>query len=529
MRFKNLELHGFKSFVDQTAIAFDDGITAIVGPNGCGKSNISDAIRWVIGEQRPKTLRGTKMEDFIFSGSASRKPSGYAEVSITLTDVAGRISKPELSEFNEITVTRRLYRSGESEYLINRAPCRLKDVVDLFLDTGVSTKAFSIIEQDQVQRIVTSKPEERRFIVEEAAGIMKYKNRRHQALLKLEHSNDNLERVNDIIGELQRQRNSLKRQAGKAERYKKYRAEAKQLFIATASVELRDLRATEETVTAELRRLEEVRTSIETDIASRQNQMAALQSAVDEQVNEINRLREEEYRLGSLIKHNEESISIFRRQIEEAQLQVEKFRAEVTALEQRRDSMQSELAEKNTAVESLQSVVSDKTAQLEERKREETSAREGIQAILSAISQNEEELSETANRLSALRSNLASTKTRLELVRKRLENVTHEKHSAVFELENLRKARDEKNSALLARQENFNGVRSELGEMDEKRKRILEQKTAKEEDISRVMTLVTEERARLSYLKEIESAREGFQEGTRSLLKLKEQQHEAAS
>jgi len=174
MYFKSIEMTGFKSFVDPTKVTFGKGLTGIVGPNGCGKSNISDAIRWVLGEQRPKLLRGAKMEDFIFNGSSGRKPSGMAEVSITISDIGGMIKRPELAEYSEVTVTRRLYRSGESEYMINKTLCRLKDVVDLFLDTGISTRAFSIIEQDQVQRIVTSKPEERRFIIEEAAGIMKY-------------------------------------------------------------------------------------------------------------------------------------------------------------------------------------------------------------------------------------------------------------------------------------------------------------------------------------------------------------------
>ena len=195
MKFKRLEMLGFKSFVDKTVIEFSGDLTAIVGPNGCGKSNVSDAIRWVLGEQGPKNLRAKKMEDVIFDGSADRKPLGMAEVSLTISDLKGVVSSPQFSDYGEIVVTRRLYRSGESEYLINRNPCRLKDIVDLFLDTGVSLDTFSIVEQGRIEGLVNAKPIDRRILIEEAAGIMKYKNRRNEALRKLELAQSNLSGV----------------------------------------------------------------------------------------------------------------------------------------------------------------------------------------------------------------------------------------------------------------------------------------------------------------------------------------------
>src|SRR5512143_4014847 len=239
MQLRTLEMIGFKSFGDKTTISFQGGVTAVVGPNGCGKSNIADAIRWVLGEQSAKHLRGNSMEDVIFNGSESRKPLGLAEVSLTLTDVAGLPS--EFGQYSEIEITRRLYRSGESEYLINKIPCRLKDIRDLMMDAGMGAKLHAIIEQDKVDQILSSKPQDRRFLFEEVAGVMKYKARRQEALSKLEATQQNQLRVNDIIIEVKRQVNSLDRQARKAERYQKLRAELKEIDSRLASVEYSNL------------------------------------------------------------------------------------------------------------------------------------------------------------------------------------------------------------------------------------------------------------------------------------------------
>lgn len=236
MKIKRLVIHGFKSFVDKTTFNFPIGITAVVGPNGCGKSNIVDAIRWVLGEQNPRHLRGKLMEDVIFSGSDDRKPLGMAEVVLTLSNEEGR-APAEYINFTEIEVMRRLYRSGESEYYINKVPCRLKDIVDLFTDTGIGTRAYSILEQGQVAWVISSRPEERRVLFEEAAGINRYRYRKADALRRLESTRQNLTRVQDIIGEVKRQINSFSRQAKKAERYKALREELKVIELLLTSKE----------------------------------------------------------------------------------------------------------------------------------------------------------------------------------------------------------------------------------------------------------------------------------------------------
>ncbi|MGW8272864.1 MAG: AAA family ATPase, partial [Thermodesulfovibrionales bacterium] len=230
MKIEKIELNGFKSFAEKTTFNLHSGITCIVGPNGCGKSNIVDAFRWVLGEQSAKTLRGEKMEEVIFNGSASRKPKGMAEVTLAISGLGGSNGNGG-GDDRIFTVTRRLYRSGESEYLINRNPCRLKDIKDLFLDTGLEVKSYSIIEQGRIGDILNSKPVERRFLIEEVAGVMKYKVRKAEAQSKLESSRQNLQRITDVVSEVKKQIGTLDRLAKKAERYKALADELKEIDL----------------------------------------------------------------------------------------------------------------------------------------------------------------------------------------------------------------------------------------------------------------------------------------------------------
>jgi chromosome segregation protein len=263
MRLERLEIAGFKSFSDRSELSFDEGVTAIVGPNGCGKSNVADALTWVMGEQSAKSLRGEKMEDVIFNGSDARKPTGTAEVRLRFSGVriapsalpgAGELQLDDQTAANgnghqangnghgngngnghhvaelmeavrEVEVTRRLYRSGESEYLIDGHTCRLKDIHELLMDTGLGAKAYAIIEQGKIGLILSSRPTDRRQLIEEAAGITKYKARRRAAELKLEAAQQNLTRIDDIVYEVEKQRGSLQRQAAKARRYGRLRDE----------------------------------------------------------------------------------------------------------------------------------------------------------------------------------------------------------------------------------------------------------------------------------------------------------------
>src|SRR5512142_1851277 len=282
MHIKKLEISGFKSFVDRTVIHFDHDVIGIVGPNGCGKSNIVDSMRWCMGEQSPKHLRGKSMEDVIFNGSESRGPNGVAEVTITFDNSDREYAAtlpPEFAAFPEIAVTRRLFRDGTSNYLINRTEVRLRDVTELFLGTGVGTKAYSIVEQGRIGQIVTARPEDRRLFVEEAAGITKYKQRRRQAERKMELTRQNLLRLTDIVSEIDRSRASLKRQVAKAERFIEYRKELDDLSLHDATHRLLELIVTER---------------VETDgLADASEKAGAARGALRERETEIEVVREQ--------------------------------------------------------------------------------------------------------------------------------------------------------------------------------------------------------------------------------------------
>src|SRR5574344_1608480 len=227
MYIKSIEVQGFKSFANKINFEFHNGITGIVGPNGSGKSNVADAVRWVLGEQRIKQLRGAKMEDVIFAGTENRKPLGFAFVAITLDNSDHSLA----IDFDEVTVSRRIFRSGESEYMINGAVCRLKDVNELFYDTGIGKEGYSIIGQGQIDAILSGKPEERRELFDEAAGIVKFKRRKIASEKKLDEERQNLVRVNDILSELEKQLGPLEKQSEKAKIYLKKKEELKTLDV----------------------------------------------------------------------------------------------------------------------------------------------------------------------------------------------------------------------------------------------------------------------------------------------------------
>src|ERR1051325_2159789 len=271
MHLQSLELFGFKSFADKTVFNFHEGVTAIVGPNGCGKSNLLDAIKWVLGEQSAKSLRGGEMADVIFNGTDTRKPLGFAEVSLTFAECASELEV----DWNEVRVTRRVYCDGNSEYFLNKTPCRLRDIQNLFADTGVARAAYSMMEQGKIDMILSSRPEDRRAVFEEAAGITKYKTQKREALRKLEATEANLLRLGDIIREVKRQIGSLQRQAGKARRYQVLLADLQVLDTHNSRAQLEAFEAELEQARREIARLHDSETEAHQKIEAGENDLAA--------------------------------------------------------------------------------------------------------------------------------------------------------------------------------------------------------------------------------------------------------------
>ena len=294
---------------------FDDGVTAVVGPNGCGKSNVVDAVRWVMGEQSPKRLRGKGMEDVIFAGSETRPPIGMAEVMLTF-DCSDGDAPAGFSEYSEVEITRRLYRSGESEYRLNKTPCRLRDIQDFFRDSGVGLRGYTIVEQGRIAEIVSAKADERRVLIEEAAGISKYKARRREAESKIASTETNLDRVNDILGEIRRQISSLERQARKAARYKRLRETQRVLDLSIAADERREMMQVVEEARANLSSLRDQVTALQTNLSERELHAEEQRIALTETEKLVAGRAEALYTLRSEIKQIEGQIELNRRETE---------------------------------------------------------------------------------------------------------------------------------------------------------------------------------------------------------------------
>jgi chromosome segregation protein len=526
MQLKTLEMIGFKSFSDKTTIAFQPGITAVVGPNGCGKSNISDAIRWVLGEQSAKHLRGDKMEDVIFNGSESRKPLGMAEVTLKFTNTGGSVSS-EFGQYTEIEITRRLYRSGDSEYLINKIPCRLKDIRDLMMDAGVGAKLHAIIEQDRVKKIIESKPEERRFLFEEAAGVMKYKARRQEALAKLEATQQNQLRVTDIITEVKRQLNSLDRQAKKAERYQKLRAEMKELEYRLASVEYSDLGLAWTAATDEFKKAESgltelhaalgtVESGIEesrTDALAAEHELSALERRIHETESALSRAEHKvemsRSQIGSLSEQRERDLSdreYLKQETARTADRKTQYEEEARLLTSSLDEKNGVLTGKNAALEALAGELKEKEGALEEIRA----------GIFTAV-----------NESSAEKTRIANLRSRITLIDEQDERGLREKQDLSGKLQEFAVLLAEKETEITGLSGRRNISQEEAARISGRLEEAFARKKALETDLGAARNSLAGQSSRLRSLLELEQRLEGYQKGVRTVMSARKEAKES--
>ena len=518
MRLEKVILNGFKSFADKTEFVFDSPITAIVGPNGCGKSNVVDAVKWVLGEQSVKSLRSGQMADVIFSGSSSRKPLGAAEVSLVMSNSDGVGARLLPIEADEVQITRKIYKSGESEYRINNKVCRLKDVRELFMDTGVSAKAYSILEQGQIEHLVSASKTDRRFIFEEAAGISKYKAHKKEALRKLERTEQNLLRLADILGEVGKRLRSVKLQAGKARNYLQYTQRLKELQVNYSLVEYAKYRTqisrkqetlgqvTEqyEILSAEvakedtlLSRLGEEIIETEHKLSSTGNSLVSVQSKIEQKLQRIDFLRTRVSELQERKQSAAEKIGKLREQMSVFEENFTRYKTESASCEKMLEEKTRDVEQIEKTIQKVNAECTSLEAQLEDEKS-------GIIDMVRRTAQLHNEVQS----ISVYRNNLSSQKDRLagraETARAELEELLTEKAQQGARLGDIEKVLSDLNNSLESKRKNSEDIEESLTEDN---KRLAHSKEARS-------ALNSE----LAILTDMEKRCEGLKPGVKSIL-----------
>ena len=493
MRLEKIVLNGFKSFADKTEFVFDSPITAIVGPNGCGKSNVVDAVKWVLGEQRVKSLRSDQMADVIFSGSSSRKPAGTAEVSLFISNSSGRLA----IDTDQVQITRRIYKSGESEYNINNKVCRLKDIRELFMDTGVGARAYSIIEQGQIEQLLNASKTDRRVIFEEAAGISKYKAHKKEALHKLERTEQNLLRLADILSEVMKQLRSVKLQATKARNYLQYSQRLKELQVNYSLAEFDKINVARTEKKTALDQFEEQFASIVAEVAKSDASLSSLQQKIIETENDINQAGNSLVSVQSRIDQSLQRIEFFRTRT--AELQQRKQNAADTAakLQEQENLLKANLAQYENEQVNCQQILAEKEQDarqsreaIEEINRECASLQAELEDEKSGIIDIVRRTAQFHNELQSItvyRGNLSSQKDRL----------SDRAQTSQAELEKLLAEKAQ-------HQARHSDIESLLGELTEN----LDSKRTKAEEIN---TFLEDDNRRLTASKEARSALAGEQ------------------
>ncbi len=525
MRLKRLEMLGFKSFAPKTVIELPAGITAVVGPNGCGKSNIVDALRWAMGEQSARHLRGHQMEDVVFNGSDSLPATGMAEVSLTFDNEDGR-GPTDYSNFTEIMVTRRLFRSGESEYAINKVPCRLKDVVELFLGTGVGSKAYSIVEQGRVDELVNSKPEERRALIEEAAGTSKYKSRKLVAERKLERTQQNLLRVSDIVREIERQIRSMELQAKKAERFRALRAELKEKELTSSALQSHSLNEEISRCETQLAQVEGRIAECMSSLHAKEAETEAMRLSLMEADREIGAQQEKVYEHKVRIQAEEQRMDFYKRDLARlAQTEVEAD-ASLAQLEDKLKTLADEISELSKAKDHYVQLSLFEETFLNDNERELAALEVRIQTLQSEIDNEKSALIEIANQVAYLNNDSAAKEKRRAEVHAELTRNAGEHEAAVNALAACDDKRRDAESALGS---SLDRAHERTLEMAQVTTSIQTLGTAKEEQERKAESLkeqIQETRSRLLSLEDLQKNYEGYQEGVRAIM-LKRQQEAA--
>ncbi|QQS36391.1 MAG: chromosome segregation protein SMC [Ignavibacteriales bacterium] len=514
MYLSKLEILGFKSFAQKTTVNFNEGVTSIVGPNGCGKTNIVDAIRWCLGEQRSGALRSDKMENVIFNGTSSRKPMGMAEVSLTIENTKGILP----TEYTDVTITRRIFRSGESEYLLNKNICRLKDITNLFLDTGIGANAYSVIELKMVETILSSKAEERRIMFEEAAGINKYKLRRRLALRKLDEVKADLTRVNDIVSEVEKKVNSLERQAKKADRYNKISSTLRELELDLAERELAlfnfqksEAKTRKEENFKTKLSLESELSRLDDEIKEVKSNLLALESKLKEKQTELNLQTEKIYNSQNQISLSEErnrslekNIERFRKEIEELKINLESSRLLINNSDSEMNSVRNKIGQAEKEKEELNLNVESLKVELDEK-------RSSLKNITEDQLEKFKEIANKSNDLSNIESTLQSRNNSIQKLNEKISSLTGNIAKTVGFIEDLSNEKSETEKRLAETELLYTRKQQEKEEL-EKALTPLKEKELEEK------SLINALKEKISFVQNLIDNLEGISKGAKYLL-----------
>ncbi len=501
MYISKLELFGFKSFANKTVLKFDKGITGIVGPNGCGKTNTVDAIRWVLGEQKSSTLRSDKMESVIFNGTKKKKPLGMSEVSITFVNDDNSLP----TDYSEVTITRRIFRSGESEYLLNKNVCRLKDITNLFMDTGMATNAYSVIELKMVEGILNDKTGERRKMFEEAAGVNKYKHRRRLALKKLEDVKSDLTRVNDIVSEVEKNVRSLERQAKRADKYNVLQSELreKELNYAERRFAILFLKLNE--LNSELEQLKSSRTETDREIREIETELIGIRNNVLETERKLRVKHQDIGRIREKMHEAQKNISVAEERDSSLERNIERYKSEI-------EELQGQIEETNFDIDETRIDINELQTEIEFKRKEIETNKDALEEKSNALKKAKEELSEKEkylknieisynqkkNTIDSVQKSIEKANSRIEQINSRIRNWTNQIAKTVGFIEQLEGEKAETEKLLRESEKELADKNEEKSNLEKKirelQKKELEEKsafTALNDKIEFLQTLIT--------------------------------------
>ncbi len=518
MYLKSIEIHGFKSFANKIKLEFHNGISGIVGPNGSGKSNVADAVRWVLGEQRIKQLRGGTMTDVIFAGTELRKPLGYAYVAITLDNSDHALP----IDYNEVTVSRRLYRSGESEYMINGTTCRLKDVNELFFDTGIGKEGYSIIGQGQIDQILSSKPEDRRNLFDEAAGIVKFKSRKDTAVKKLEQEKQNLTRVNDILSELEKQVEPLEKQSEVAKIYLKNKEELKTLdvnmFLLENEAQKKTLSESEENLEIASKNLDKAKADYQ-DTKDKYEEIQEELETLDKEIEEARaRITDTSVKREKL----EGQIGIMNEQIRSATNDAEHFA-------RRKADEEEKIAEKNKELARVQAEKDEIDKELESLSADRSKAREKLDSIVEEISNINNEVENCKSRIIDTLGERSTIKSKISSLDTRQEQINIRKAELTGKLVKARSDESMQEEIIKKLQAEFDQITEEIRSMNQKQKDaenelagIRDKLSQKDAKLREEQNLYTQEKSKLDALSNLTERYEGYGGSVKKVMERKE-------